>query len=692
MKTRKGVQPHALVKGLLGIQLIFHLLPATSLHADDEIEDEHAHEHEHVEHEDTETIVVTASPLEHNRDEVAVPVERVGRAELIENLGSTLGETLSHIPGITSTGFAGGASRPVIRGQDAYRTEVLEDGLRTQDVSRESPDHAVPINPLAARRVEVVRGPATLRYGGGAAAGVINAITNRVPERLPGDAITGEVFGAIGTVANERDLAARLEGGLGRFAWHADGSLRTTNDYNIPNDDRPHTQSGSQIDAFSGAVGGSWIEDYGRLGFAYMRLENEYGIPEEGENVEIDMQTDRFRFEGDLAEPIEGIREIRMRGVYSDYEHDEIAGGDVGQTYENEEFEGRLEAIHEEVLGFVGAVGIQGGHRDFRGEGEAAEFLAPAETRTMALYVFEERELLEGLTGEFGFRVEYTNVDGKDIADAHYDRDFIPLSGALGLVAEPLDWLTIGLNGAISQRAPSQVELFARGAHEATGTFEIGDPRLDEEIAYAGDLRIEAKGSRGRIEGAAFLTFYEDYVYGALTGNSVDEDGNPLPPADPDALDELAYRARDALFYGAELSGELDAYELDWGRFGVDGRFDFVRARFRNGNDRDLPRITPMRFGGGLFFRSERFDARFGVLHTQPQKQVSEFERKTKGFTHLNASLTGRVGLLADRVPVELTIVARNLADVRGRNHVAFNKDEVLLPGRAFRFGIRARF
>ena len=668
------------------------LIPAAALGADGDAPPDHAHEHPHSEHEPTETIVVTASPLEHDRDEIAIPVERVSRDELLRNLGSTLGESLIFLPGISSTGFSAGASRPVIRGQDAFRTEVLEDGLGTQDVSRESPDHAVPINPLAARRVEVIRGPATLRYGGGASAGVINVITNRIPDRMPEEPISGEVFGGIGLVANQRDLAASLEGRTGSLAWHADGVLRSANDYSIPNDESPRVQSGTKLESFNGSLGGAWIKDAGRLGFSYSRVESDYGIPEEGEGVDIEMQTDRFRFEGDLFEPIEGIRAIRFRGVYSEYEHDEVAGGEVGQTFRNEEFEGRLEILHEPVMGFIGALGIQGRSRDFRAEGEAAEFLAPTDTHMAAVYLFEEREIVEGLTGELGFRVEHTRVEGRDITGALRDEEFVPLSGAVGLVAEPLSWLTVGLNGAVSQRAPSQVELLARGAHEATQTFEIGDPTIDEETSYAGDLRIEAKGPRGRIEWAAFVTRYDDFIFGAFTGNVVDEEGNPVAPGDPDGLDELAYRARDAVFYGTEVSGELDLFELLEGRVGIDGRFDFVRARFLDGADRNLPRITPIRWGGGLFYESEAFDARVGFLRTEAQEDVSDFESATNSFTYLNASLAYRIGLLEDRIPTEFTLTARNLADVRGRNHIAFNKDEVLLAGRDIRFGLRVRF
>lgn len=646
----------------------------------------HAHEHEHDEHDEAETIVVTGSPLEHSRDELAIPVDRIERSEMLGSLGSTLGETLSRIPGLTTTGFASGSSRPVVRGQDAFRTEVLEDGLRTHDVSQESPDHGVPINPLAAQRTEIIRGPATVRYGGGASAGVVNVITNRVPDKLPADAISGDVYGGIGLLADERDLGATLDGTIRNVAWHADGTLRRANNYAIPNDGNPHTQSGSQYETYSGSLGAAYLNELGRLGFAYIRAEDRYGIPEEDEPVEIDMHIDRYRIEGDLTPEIAGIRELRLRGVYSDYEHDEIADGDVGQTYRNEEFDGRLELVHETFAGFDGAIGLHGRTRDFRAEGEAAEFLLPTDTHMVAAYFFEERALTDSLGAEVGFRVEHTNVQGRGIDDQRRDLDFVPLSGSLALLYDPLDWLGIGLNGSISQRAPTQVELFARGAHEATSTFERGDPDLEEENAYTGELRATAKNGRGRLEGAAFVTQYDGFIFGQLTGNLVDEDGNA-----PGDLQELVYADRSALFYGGELSGNFDVFHLPFGEIGVDGRFDVVRARFTGGDEGNLPRIVPIRWGGGVYFAGDAIDARVGFLRNEAQNRTSPFDSSTASFTYLDASLAYRFEPV-DGLRLEASVVGRNLADVRGRNHVAFNKEDIQLPGRNIRFGLRLRF
>jgi iron complex outermembrane receptor protein len=652
----------------------------------------HAHDHAHEEHSVTETIVVTASPLEHDRDELAIPVARVEREALLENLGSTLGETINRVPGVASTGFTAGASRPVIRGQNAFRTEVLEDGLRTQDVSQESPDHAVPVNPLVAQRVEIVRGPATLRYGGGASAGVVDLITNRVPDLDREEGVSGEVYGGLGLVADERDFAASLDGRRGDLAFHADGVFRRSHDYSIPNNERPRIQSSTSTESWMGSIGAAWLGEQSRLGASYTRIENEYGLPNDQESVDIDMHADRFRFEGDLLEAFAFAPEIRVRGVYTNYEHDEVEDGIAGQTYHNDEFDGRLEMLHRPVLGFVGAVGIHAQYRDLKAEGEAAEFLAPTDRSVGALYLFEERELTEETHAELGFRVEQSRVEGTDINARDQDRHFTALSGAVGFVHDPTDWLTLAINGAASQRAPSQSELLARGAHEATNTFEVGDPDLDLETSYSGDFRVEARNDVARLEWTSFVTHYDDYIFAALDGVRVDEEGTPDPDGE---LDRLFYTNRDALFYGFEVAGDVDFHENDHGTFTFDGRFDYVRARFDDrgsaGGSRQVPRITPIRWGLGLSFRGESTRARFGFSRTEAQNDTGDFETPTKSFTYLEASLTHTLDWSKD-VPIDLSVIGRNLSDVRGRNHVSFNKDEVILPGRNVRFSVRARF
>jgi iron complex outermembrane receptor protein len=158
----------------------------------------------------------------------------------------------SRTPG---TSFASGASRPVIRGFDANRVRVLENGIGSFDVSDVGPDHGVPIDPLSTQRIELVRGAATLRYGSQAIGGVVNAINNRVPDTLPDKPVTAEVTGGYGSGADSRDASALLDARAGQFAIHADAFDRHADDYSIPDG----TQRNSYIDSDGYSLGGSYF-------------------------------------------------------------------------------------------------------------------------------------------------------------------------------------------------------------------------------------------------------------------------------------------------------------------------------------------------------------------------------------------------------------------------------------------------
>lgn len=648
-----------------------------------------AHPHEHGDdQEPVENIVVTATPLPHQRDELAAPVVRVGREEILNRLGPTLGETLAGLPGVTTSGFTAGASRPVIRGQDAFRTEVLEGSLPTHGVSRLSPDHAVPVNPVVSQAVEVVRGPGVLRYGGGASAGVVNVITQRIPEEPVDSRVEVDAVGSYQSNGEGANFGGMGRGGIGNFAWSLDGLYNQTDDYETG---EGTTQAGSFTETWGAAIGGAYLMEQGRLGFSYNRYDSAYGIPGT-EPVNIDMRTNRYRFEGDWEEPIGGVRKISLRGVYSDYSHEETANGVVGQTFDNEEFDGRLEAVYAPWLGIAGAVGLHARHQDLAAGGEAIEYLSPSKTSSVAGYVFVERVLGDAFDIQAGLRAEGSRVEGTPISGAFTVRSFVPVSGSLALIHHVSDSITLGASGTVGQRAPSQVELFARGPHEATGTYEQGDPALDEETAYTGEFRVTGTFDRLTFEASAFATYYDDFIFGQLTGVRVDGGGVPNPVGD---FEQLFYRARRAAFYGAEFTIGSDLVDLWGGSLRTDWQVDYVRAQFVDGttpNDTNVPRIPPLRWGGSLGYEHDELSASFGFLRYEAQWDPASNEFATGAYTLLELSLGYRPAFFAGSPGLELHFVARNLLDEAARNAVSFTKDEVLLPGRNFRLSLRGTF
>src|SRR5690606_4419796 len=99
-----------------------------------------------------ETVHISASGLQTESTEMTQPVSVINEGALTYQSRSSLGETLEKELGVSSTHFGAGASRPIIRGQDAARVKVLSDSVEVQDASTMSPDHAVGVEPMLARR------------------------------------------------------------------------------------------------------------------------------------------------------------------------------------------------------------------------------------------------------------------------------------------------------------------------------------------------------------------------------------------------------------------------------------------------------------------------------------------------------------------------------------------------------------
>lgn len=370
-------------------------------------------------HDDIDEIVVTASPLAREASRTAITTDVINREHLLDEMGSTLGETLSREPGIATTGFATGASRPVIRGQDAHRVRILENGIGAHDASDVSPDHGVPVNPLAARRVEVLHGPATLRYGGVAVGGVVNVLTERVP-RTPAEALlSGEFLLGAEDGTERKDAALLLEGGSGAFAWHIDGVLRDMKNFESAEGEVEN----SDADGDALAVGGAWVGEKMRFGIAHARFTNEYGIPA-GHDA-IDLEKDNWKLEWDAIDPLPGFTRLSVRGGLSDYQHTEFereAHGEDGDDHGEGDDHGDEGDEHD--AGEDGDDHDEDEHADEDAHAHGPSYFDDEEyeLRMEALHA----PLLEGkLEGAFGFHLmrRELEVSLTGAEEEHHDED-----------------------------------------------------------------------------------------------------------------------------------------------------------------------------------------------------------------------------------------------------------------------------
>ncbi|MBB2961703.1 iron complex outermembrane receptor protein [Methylobacterium sp. R2-1] len=645
-------------------------------------------------------VATTFSPV------TVIPQDRIARDQ-----PRTLGDALFDRPGISSSTYApGAASRPIIRGLDNARVRIQENGIVNGGVSDLGEDHAVPVNPLNASRIEVIRGPATLRYGSGAIGGVVSAENNQVPTFIPARGVTGQVTTGYTTVDNGRLGAASVDAGADGIAVHADGFKTATDSYAIPGG----IQRNSATESQGGAFGISAIGDRGFVGVAYSHYDAIYQIPggeAEESRTRLTPNQDRLLARGEYR-PLSGPFEVlRFWAGGSVYRHEEIGIGEDGvdgvqAIFKNREVEARFEAQHVPVftaLGtLTGAIGVQAGRRVLNSQLES--FLPPTESRVLAGYLFEELAVGNGLRFQAAGRIEgdrlnstatqfpdsYLPTDGDPFSYA-LTRRFAPKSASIGALQELPYGFVASLNGSYVERAPTGYELFSQGPHDATATFEIGDPTLRLERARTVEISLRRAEGPLRLDATGYYTRYTGFIYKRDTGNRCDDDFASCGSGDE--LRQVVYSQANATFYGAEIGAQLDLLPVGDGWAGLEAQYDFVRAQFDDGSY--VPRIPPHRLGGGAFVRAGGWFARINLLHAFDHTEIAPFETTTPGWNDLRAELAYTQALdpaVYGATEVTLGLQGRNLLDDDIRNSASFKKDEILLPGRNLRLFLTARF
>ena len=634
-----------------------------------------------------ETVVVTASPITSDPDFLATIVDKRNRDEILRSGGANLADALADVPGVTGTSFASGASRPVIRGFDANRVKTLEDGIGSFDVSDVGPDHGVPVDPLSAESIEVVRGAATLRYGSQAIGGVVNAINNRVPTKLSDQPFEGEVSGTYGSNSDTRQGAAQFDARAGQFGFHMDGFKRDADDYDTPEG----TLSNSFFRGDGYSLGSSYFfgtDSKNRVGAAVVHYDSKYGIP--GEDTFIDMKQTKEMLRSSFAIDRGAFRTLTVEGGYADYEHSERdPEGNPLATFKVKEWDTRAEGVFG-PMGFLSgsAFGFQVQRKNFSALGEAQEYLQPTTTDSKAAFAFAEALARQKVRFQFGARVEGVTVEGTPASDVLTSRDYTPISASVGALFESSPALRFGLTLSSAARAPAQTELYARGPHDGPVTFETGDPTLDEERANSLEGSIRVRTDAVRFDGSVWTAQFQNYIFGELTGRTCDEEGTCFDD-DSGELNELIYRQLDAKFWGAEAKTTFSLVEGASGKLEAQVLADYVRATLENGAG-NVPRIPPYHVGAGLSWVGSAFDGGVLVKYAGKQDRTGLAESPAAGFTTVDAQLGWRP--LASNPKFELVLVGRNLTDSTQRNAVALNKDEVILPGRDIRLMVRAGF
>lgn len=629
-----------------------------------------------------EEVTVAAEPL---APELAAPALVLGEAALAAQGASTLGETLQGQPGIAASPFGAGANQALLRGASGARAPVLADGAPLQDAANVGPDHRSSAEPLLARQIEWLRGPAALIYGADPATGALNLVDDKIPTEQPAGGLAANAELRWGSNADERTRLLALTAGQGALVWHVQALARNAGDYAVGSGWAGGARvPGSAAHSDDASVGLSWLHPQGYLGLAYTHQSAVYGLaghqhgsegchphglqlhcdaaPDEAPEAppQVDLRSQRWDLRGEWRNPAPGWLALRLRAGATDYRHDEAEQGRVLTTFANRAQDLRLELQHAALAGWQGLLGLTWMQRDFSAEGEEA-YVPPSRTQRQSLFALEQYRWRQWqLTA--ALRHEHQRVAAQQQGLVRVQQ---ASSLALGAQWQLLAGYALTAQAAYASRLPSAEELYAQGLHMATHSYELGNPQLRPERCASLELGLQKTTGDTTWSVTAHQRRVRDYIYGRLL--DVQQGLQLLQYSQQDArISGLEAQLRQRL--GAHISATL------WG--------DWLRARFAGGGG-DLPRTSPARAGLRLQGRWQGWQGEWEWLQVARQNRVAALEAPTPGYG------TWGLGLSYQRGPWQVYLRGQNLGNRLAWAHTSFIKDAAPLMGRNLVLGLR---
>ena len=668
------------------------------------------------------SLEITATGSQEATQSILTPTKILQGDELLNKLGTTLGATLANELGVSATGYGAGSSRPVIRGLEGARVQILQNGLSVGDVSNISQDHAVGNNMQNAHQVEILRGAAALLYGSGSSGGLVNVVNDRILTNLP-DRPTGAVNTSYETVNNGRAGSVEVDGAFGSVAVHVDTAINNANNYTIPGSSTQsqgepvggwtvppggnggNNYTGKLPNTFSNqnnlGAGVSYIGQNGYTGVSVERLNNNYGIPTP-EGGSINQSQNRYDLQHQTRDPFAGFSSFKFSAANSNYNHTEFNNvGEAASQWKNIANEARLELAHNPIAGWKGTFGAQFSAASLNatevGTGSYA-IVPPTKTNSSALFWIEEGKW-NSLQGSLGLR--YNNVAQKpnlgtelEVQDTTsgptpgitlQNRNFNLMSYSAGGLWNFMQGHGAGVAYTVSQRAPSAQELYSYGAHESTATFDIGNPNLNKETSHNLEFNIQKTSGLMRGKASVYANRFNNYIYGFYTGSSI---VTTPPGGEGDGFSVVTAQQASATIKGIE--GELT---YNWRQHGVGGRIfgDASQGTFDAGGN--LPLQPAPRLGAEIAHQHNGWLTNASYIYSYQQNRLATWEQgPAPSYNLLNAGIS-----YTERVKDVNWTVYMNLKNLLNEQiRYATTPMAVRLyapqPGRSLMVGLRGTF
>lgn len=641
--------------------------------------------------------VVTGQVSERGAADAISPTNVLADARLDRVLDGTVAATIRGTPGVAMASMGPATARPVIRGLSGDRVLMLEDGQRPGDLSSSSMDHAVAVEALTARKVEVVRGPMSLLYGSSALGGVVNVIRQEVPS-VARDHLHGGMSVQASSVNDGGTLGGYAEFPLAGFSVRAEGSGRLAGDLRTPVGRLVNTGVASS----GAALGASKVGDWGYSGLSYRFYGNEYGIPggfvgAHPGGVDIRMFRHTLRSETDWHPRTGRFESVKATATFTAYEHDELtASGNVGTAFDQTQGTFELIARHAHAgVAEGGVVGMRAQYRDITPSG------ANRSTRTadwsLAGFVIEEFGA-GPLRAQAGLRYDLARFIPLEDRNIVVQGDTLPVvprtfgsvSASLGAIYGWTNGIKLGASVSRSYRTPDFNELYSDGPHLAAYSYDVGDPRNNQETGVGADLFLRIDRTRVRGEIAAFANRMQGYLFPRNTGE-LGRVGERW---------KFQFTNEDATLVGAEGEVELTLAE----HFVLEATASYVRGTIAGARDsipaspgqparlesRFLPLMPPLNGRLGLRHETPQWSYGAGLRLAARQTSLGDFETETPGYATVDVNI-GRRFVIGARLH-SLTLRVDNLLDAEIREHLSRTKEIIPEAGRNVALLYRVQF
>ena len=603
--------------------------------------------------------------------------------DLRQQMGATLAQTLSNVPGVSQRTMGVATGRPIIRGLGDERLSILEDGINSGDISDQSSDHAVTIESSSTQEIEIARGPAALVYGANAVGGIINVVSNKIstniPQRINGTySLTGETVSTAG--ASSLSLSVPVKS----FVINANVNGRTSLDIHTPQG----VIKNSYTNTYSTTLGLSYVQDWGYIGSSLSYYDSNYGLPPDPaghpNGVDIDMQKMQYVLKGEYVIDRDFLKVWETDFSINNYNHIEFeSNGSIGTEFGLVTTNLRSYVSHGE-LGVLekGTMGISAEIEDYAVFGASTP---NSNSYSFGAFIVEERDFND-LHLEAGLRFDFVrNAPKQDDPSSNIGniraRDFSALSSSFSAIYPLNEQIIVGATVLNSFRAPSLEELYSEGPHLASYSFEIGNPDLGAERGLAKELFLTYNNRFTVVEAAVYHNGFSNYLYAQDTGRRNNRN--------PD-LNDFQFVGVEAQLYGFELSVEQQFLK----NILLNGSVSYTVGRQNESTTSTkqvpLPLIPPLSFKSSIKYSLKDFEIGTRVTASTEQNDLGDFETKTDGFVLLDgfASYSIMSGKLLHAFSFNIT----NVLNTTYYNHLSRIKELNPEAGRNFSLLYRLYF